>query len=326
MARDYIPGTLSQIGAQTADAVRGVDARRRFAEMGASRFDAIGTPEAQQWAAQIRRDPKSAIALAAEHGGLGAIEASLQAGRAMSQAGPGRDPVSSLVRGGNLGAAGRLAEIQQRQADAYGAYASADATGSFQPEDFRAFRTDRRRVNADFNDLQRAYRMAAQAGEDSPEWGQALTILFNKVLQPNSAVLEGEAVATARAVMSLAEQLGVTVQGVYQPQTPVGKEGRKRMMALIDDLAEVGLEDYVSRHEEWILENQDMEIPLGTPRDFQTRPGYRRVEKVEEELEKIRARRRKRSPVSSLPIGETITTPAGVVLKRVGPDEFEVVE
>ena len=313
---DYIPGALSSIGIQTGRNVAGVDRERSMAEMAARQFDEIGSDNARYWASQLRQDPRAAFMAAQQYGGVGAVERALRGSVAQGRAAATLSQVMSPAQ---------LAVYQQYGPQGLKQMTEAQGGAGLQPEDFRGLRTGRERAAKDFGQLYTAYKMASAADVDSPEWGQAMTILFNKVLQPNSAVLEGEAQATAQAFMSMAEQLGLLKEGVFNPQAPVSREGRIRMQAVIEDLAEVGLTEYASMHDRWKVENARMGIQSGSNRDYHTRPEFARVDEILGDLAGIKRRRSQRAsapvsdarvPASREPVGAVRQMPDGSTYKK----------
>lgn len=288
---------------------RGVNADRNseirsVAQFGAEQLGKYGQ-EGQMWAERLKADPRAALAMAQEYGGFGAIEQSLRYGEANSRGataselarlglrGPGGSAAfAQIAQGeGNLQEASQLEGLSGLQPgeliDHYMRYDPAKGKiiakhygmAGLEDEAVRAVASRRTKESSTFDELFRAVKSANAADVESPEWGQALTILMNKVLQPNSAVLEGEANATARSLQSLLENMGATVNGVFNPQTPLSLEGRRRVLKIINELARTAAKDYTGRHEGWKRANAEMGIK--GPNDLFSRPGYERLEEVE---------------------------------------------
>ena len=338
-----MPGTGDALFWRGAQRELDANAIGEMAEIGAARLAQYG-PQGEQWAEALRRDPRAAVMAADQYGGMGAIEQGLAAAIAQGQAVSARSAMepNDLVRSfavagdgtqakavaealGLIGGAGGQRRIV-KGADGFQYYADdgrrvlpgiSKPNEEFKPEDRRGIRNDRQKVGSTFEELFQAYKKAKSADVESPEWGQALTIIMNKVLQPNSAVLEGEANATARSLQSMLESMGASVEGIYNPQTPLGREGRLRIMNQIDDLAEVALSDYVSRHEGWRGVNRD--LGFDGRMDKFTRPGYERIPDINNELKTIRENKARRSSdplLDDVKSRDEVTLPDGTVLRR----------
>ena len=282
-----------------------LDQGRALAEQGASRLEALGTPEAQQWAQRLRQDPHTALAMAKEYGGFAQIEQQIRTSKAAGQSARAMDPLdleilrSEGTEGMFRQAGARKADAEVKQLESLSGMSRdqlLDHYTRFDPpkakvlaemwgeaglseEDVRHLAGKRSDVTKTFDTLFRAVRAANTADVNSPEWGQALTILMNQVLQPNSAVLEGEAKATAAALQSALEQAGAMVEGTFNPQSPLGPEGRKRVMSIINDLARTAHSDYSERHDSWKSMNADMKIQGA--KDLFSRPGYEMLDSLD---------------------------------------------
>ena len=253
---------------------------QKLARMGAEQFAQYG-PEGQAWAQRLTANPREALLMAEKMGGFGEIENQLKSQKYESEAAQYMKPDdASLLKAYGPQGMTYIEAARLDRAERLGT----GAPEPFKGEDFRAIMGKRSKVSDDFDQLFIAHKMANAADLESPEWGQALTILFNKVLQPNSAVLEGEADATARSMQSLLEEAGVIVGGVFNPRAPLGREARVRIMNMMNKLASVGMKDYKRRHDGWSRANRDYGIEPNSPRDFFTRPGYERLGDVDKAL------------------------------------------
>lgn len=276
---------------------------RGVAQMAAERLSQYG-PEGQQWAQRLMSDTRAALAMAKEYGGFATIEQQLRnaAAAGQSEGAQRLDPVG-LETFRSQGSAGLNQLSASRKADAevkreerllgmnfpelMSYYEATDPSkaktlaelkgvGGLSEEDVRGLANRRAKIETSFDELFRAARAANTGDPSMPEWGQALTILYNKVLQPNSAVLQGEAEATARSLMSLFEELGMVKEGVFNARSPLNIDGRKRILGLINDLTKTAFSDYANRHQKWQTLNESMGIRGA--RDIYSRPGAEMLE------------------------------------------------
>lgn len=262
--------------------------RREIASMAADRLESlysegVAGEDAVKWAGQLRQDPNAAMAMIETYGGIGGVEAGLLNARAHGQANSARE---EALRSMNMGP-GAFQAWKENGVSGLKQFMEARKIGNelnnpepvLGNEDVRALRSSRNKVTEDFGKLWRAQQIAAMADPDSPEWGQALTILVNKVLQPDSAVLGGEAEAFADSLQSVLEKIGAVVDGVWQPKSPLSREGRERVVSLINQMSSAAARDYKRAHAGWEAANRQMGVKGEL--DLFSRPGFERLGEVE---------------------------------------------
>lgn len=139
MVFGYDPREIAAAGVEFGNQVRGIRDRRNIAEMAAARLESVGGDQGKYWANQLRQDPRAALTMAQQYGGLGAIEQSLVAAQSAGQAqaqirqldGPGllrywqeRDPTKAEALRKSMGLADANAERRIiKGADGFNYYA-----------------------------------------------------------------------------------------------------------------------------------------------------------------------------------------------------------
>lgn len=177
---------------------------QQMAEMAAGRFEALGGDQAGYWANQIRQNPRAAIQLAEQYGGLGAIEQSLQSARAQSQADAAlRDSMMGSADGGGAGMTAAQFEAFKRGGGAgLKAYNEAMGLGrehGFDADQAMKLRSRYEKQAGNFSTIRHFYEIAAanaaKAAENPTDPGAvdfALVQAYGKMLDPNSVVKNEE--------------------------------------------------------------------------------------------------------------------------------------
>ena len=244
----------------------------QLAEMGAAQLEQYG-PQGQQWAQRLRQNPRAALAMAEQYGGFAQIEAGFRYAAANGQAATA-DEMTRLgltIGGGTEGLAvgkafdaATTSDTPRVTKDAFGAirnlggpahgdiaFAGDLTMGHEAAGKIRSPRLPRAAKYAAANDL--VAQMLTLDVNDTA-WERALVTLSNKGFD-NSAVMQGEADATVRAMLSVMGQIRQTIANVMDAKGNIPIAERKQMQRMVLESQMAVLEEAPPEWAGWESDN-----------------------------------------------------------------------
>ena len=310
----------------TAQANADIGQRRAIAEMAAKRMEALGGT-GPQWAEQLRSDPVAALHMAQQYGGFQEIENQIRYSEAARTATSTRELFDTIT--GTYGpdaaknwAAGLTdledAETPETFTDPQGVtrFKSGPNVGQPIAPQSALKQSQWNNIKATRDERWDRYQGAADvvgnvaiADVTKPEWERSLIVLSNK-LYDSSAVMQGEAQATAEAMMSSMGRFGQWVGGVFKPNANLPVAERRKLQSMILEAADFMLGEAEAELNSWREENTSQYgFKEGSDAYNYTLPGVKQIERFNRARESARGVIEKNDEVLGQNVGLTIKNP-----------------